>query len=134
MSDSVDSVIQKFNSLRWHDSKLRSVTVARAGGSEVVILDLELWDENWILQSSRLTLLECTYIRTELDLDSKRTCSDDISSALCKASSELIDSLDRTNPYDSFTGYLHFHIRMIPFGGVIDILAKDFVLEPKSQP
>jgi hypothetical protein len=31
-------------------------------------------------------------------------------------------------------GYLHFDIELIPPGGTIDILARDFVLEPLLEP
>jgi hypothetical protein len=83
-----------------------------------------------VLTQANIVFKGSTYIVLDVDLDGKRVCADDISGAECHASSQLIRALSERNPRDSFEGYLHFEIYLIPPGGKINILAKDFVAEP----
>lgn len=73
---------------------------------------------------------ESTYVKLEVDLEAKCQCSDDIFGAECSAESEWLRALTEQNPYDSFEGYLHFRIDLVPRGGAVNILAKGFSLEP----
>jgi hypothetical protein len=73
---------------------------------------------------------ESTYVALDVDLEGKHVAADDISGAECCASSKWIQTLSERNPHDSFEGYLHFAIYLIPPGGKIDILAKDFTARP----
>jgi hypothetical protein len=82
-------------------------------------------------RSSRLMIFkESTYIKLNVDLCGKAVCSDDISDARCVAESEWLRTLSAENPHDNFEGYLHFQITLIPPGGEINILAKDFAFDP----
>ncbi len=124
--------IQRFNEIRWHDSKLVSLCFYRTGGEERVKVSLELLGEGGSLTPAELIFKESTYIEADVYLEGKRVCSDDISSADCYVSSEWTKSLSERNPYDSFEGYLHFQLYLIPPGGTINVLARDFSLELKA--
>ena len=123
-----ETIARRFNELSWHDSKLVALSFYRVDAEEQVKLSLELIDANGVLEAKYLTFRSSTYLKLEIDLDGKRLCSDDISIAECLTSSEWIRELSAANRHDSFEGYLHFEIVMIPPGGRINILAKDFEL------
>jgi hypothetical protein len=125
-----NSTIQRFNAIQWHDSKLLGLAFYRAGSEEQLKISLQLLGPGGNLIPTDLMLIESTYIALEVDLEGKRVCSDDIAGAVCYASSEWIRALSERNPHDSFEGYLHFKINLIPPGGNINILAKDFILSP----
>lgn len=125
-----NSIIQRFNAIQWHDSKLLDLAFYRAGSEEQVKISLQLLTAGGTLIPTDLMLVESTYIALEVDLEGKRVCSDDISGAACYASSEWLRTLSERSPHDSFEGYLHFKISLIPPGGTINILAKDFILSP----
>jgi hypothetical protein len=128
----INSTIQRFNAIQWHDSKLLGLAFYRAGSEEHVKISLELLGEGGALIPTDIVLVGSTYIALEVYLGAKRVCSDDISGAACYASSEWMRTLSERNPYDSFEGYLHFKISLIPPGGTINILAKDFILSPAT--
>ena len=125
-----NSTIQRFNGVQWHDSKLLGFCFYREGAQELVKISLQLRQESAALRPVDLVFRESTYVKLEVDLEGKSQCSDDISDAECSAESEWLRTLSAGNPYDSFEGYLHFRISLIPPGGTINILAKDFSLEP----
>jgi hypothetical protein len=122
------STIERFNAVRWHDSKLLGLSLCRVERADHVKIFLGLLEEGGLLTPTELVFEDPTYIALQVDLEGKRLCADDISSAKCHASSEWIRRLSEQNPLDNFGGYLHFEIDLIPPGGTIDILAKDFVL------
>ena len=123
-----DSTIQLFNAIPWHDSKLLGLSFYRENSLEVVKISLQLLEEQGALKPVELIFLESTYIKLEVDLEGKSQCSDDISWANCSAESDWLQTLSAENRYDSFEGFLHFKIELIPPGGEINILAKDFTL------
>jgi hypothetical protein len=126
------STIQRFNSIHWHDSKLLSVSFYRSASEELVKISLQLLGEGGLLTEADLIFKGSTYVKLEVDLEGKRVCADDISDAECYASSEWTRALSERNPHDSFEGYLHFSISLIPPGGAINVLAKDFVVGPAA--
>jgi hypothetical protein len=123
-----DSIIQRFNANSWHDAKLLSLSFYRKGSQEQVSVSLQLPGANGVLTSAELVFRESTYVRIEVDLEGKRVCADDISDAECRVSSDWMMALSNQNPHDSFEDYLHFQIDLIPPGGTISVLAKDFAL------
>jgi hypothetical protein len=125
-----NSTIQRFNATRWHDSKLLGLCFFRKGSEEQVKITLQLLEDGGALKPVDLVFKGSTYVELEVDLEGKRVCADDIVSAECYSSSEWTRTLSERSPYDSFEGYLHFHISLIPPGGTINILAKDFSFEP----
>jgi hypothetical protein len=115
------------------DSKLLGVSLHRTEGEEQVTLSLLLgkdWDS---LAPTDVTFRNATYVRLDMGLDGKRVCSDDISHGVCRPSSDWLKSLSEVNPFDNFTGYLHFEVMLIPPGGKIDVLATDFMLVCPSE-
>jgi hypothetical protein len=127
-----NTIIERFNAIHWHDSKLLALDFYRAGSEEQVKISLQLLGERGALIPTNLVLIGSTYIALDVYLGAKRVCADDISGAACYASSEWIRTLSERNPYDSFEGYLHFEIYLIPPGGTINVLAKDFDLRPTA--
>jgi hypothetical protein len=132
-SQTMESTIQRFNAIRWHDSKLLGLSFYRADSEDRVRISVQLLGERDVFTRANIVFKGSTYIVLDVDLDGKRVCADDISGAECYASSQLIRSLSERNPRDSFEGYLHFEIYLIPPGGKINILAKDFVVEPSAS-
>jgi hypothetical protein len=131
MSDQMTHLtLRRFNTIRWHDSKLTGLSFYRAGSEDAVKISLELLEEGGALRAVDLVFGGSTYLKLEVDLEGKRECSDDISDAECLAQSDWLRALSERNPYDSFEGYLHFRISLIPPGGAINILAKDFSFQP----
>jgi hypothetical protein len=128
-TQTLNSIAQRFNSIRWHDSKLSTLSFYRVGSEELVKISLKLIGENGAHKPINLVFKESTYIKLDVDLEGKSECSDDISDAECLIESELLRTLTNQNPYDNFQGYLHFCIELIPPGGTINILAKNFLLE-----
>ena len=128
-----NTITQRFNDLPWHDSKLLGFSFYREGSQELARVSLQLLEKNRALQSVELIFHESTYVALEVDLEAKSQCSDDISDAECSESSDWIRTLSERNPYDSFEGYLHFSIYLIPPGGSINVLAKDFSLLPPLE-
>lgn len=122
--------MRSFNAIRWHDSKLLALSFYRAGSEDQVRISLQLLGDGGELSPTELVFIGSTYVALEVDLDGKRVSADDISGAECYASSEWIRTLSERNSYDSFEGYLHFKIGLIPPGGTINILAKGFALAP----
>lgn len=124
-----DEIIQEFEKLRWHDAKLLNLSLYRnsSNGNETKItVSFEL-ESGWSPLIS-IIFIDSTYLKMAVDLEGKRVCSDSIESASCYKASEWITALTQTNPYDNFSGYLHFNINLIHPGGSIDILAKGFLI------
>jgi hypothetical protein len=129
-TQTINATIQRFNAIRWHDSKLLGQSFYRADSEDRVRISLQILGEGGALTPTDIVFTGSTYVALEVDLEGKRVCADDISGAKCYASSEWIRTLSERNPHDSFEGYLHFEIGLIPPGGTINILAKDFLFEP----
>lgn len=123
-----DSAVQRFNAIPWHDSKVLGLCFYREGTEELVKISLQLLGDQGALKPAELVFRESTYIKLEVDLEGKSQCSDDISDANCSAESDWLRAMSAANPYDSFQGFLHFKITLIPPGGTINVLAKDFAL------
>ena len=71
---------------------------------------------------------------SDIDLQGKRECSDDISSAKCEANTELMTKVQterlQYSP-DALAEHFHFSIYLIPPGGTVDIIASGFRLEAR---
>jgi hypothetical protein len=130
---STDATIRRFRAISWHDSKLLETSIFRRGSDEQVRISLMLRDERGALTPAAIVFKDATFVQLEFDLAGKRLCGDDISGAECLATSAWTKALANHNPHDSFDGYLHFEIGLIPPGGRIDVLAKDFCVEARSE-
>ena len=132
---SQDAIVQRFNAMRWHDTKLLGLSFYRTiEDEEEVKISLSFLGNNGWQAPSDLIFRESTLIDMQLDLEGKSVCSDSIASAFCSVSSDWIKTLSEQNPHDNFEGYLHFKISMIPPGGVINILGKDFTFRTAPTP
>lgn len=133
------TTIERFNSLRWHDSKLVALCFYKFDGEDRVKLSLELIGENGALIQAEMVFKECAYLATNVFLEAKSMCADDISGAKCYESSDWKRAVSEPQPIDVIRGnrgldqHLHFSISLIPPGGTINLLAKDFELLENSQ-
>lgn len=127
----MDSIAERFKAIRWHDSKLLALSFYRAEGEERVKVTLELLEKDGSLTPAEVIFRGSAYVEADVYLEGKCVCSDDISSAQCHETSEWTRAVSQNNPYDNFDGYLHFEICLIPPGGTINVMAKDFSLETK---
>ena len=123
-----ESIVRRFNGVRWHDSKLLGLCFYRENSQEMVKISLQLLEVEGALRPVEMVFKESTYVKLDVDLEGKSQCSDDISDANCSSESDWLAKLSANNAYDDFEGFLHFKINLIPPGGTINILAKDFVL------
>jgi len=134
----MNSTIQRFNAIRWHDSKLIGLCFYRSDGEERVKISLELLGEGGALTPAEIIFKESAYIEADVYLEAKSMCADDISDAECCDSSDWKNTVSQPGPYDVIRGnrrleqFLHFRISMCVPGGTINILAKDFSLETKA--
>jgi hypothetical protein len=131
----MDSIIERFDAIRWHDSKLLGLCFYRTEQEEQVKVSLVLLGEGTAMTPAEGTFIDCVYVEAEVYLEAKRMCSDDISSAECYISSDWKKAVSEPGLYDVIRGdrrfepYLRFRITMCPPGGTINILAKGFALE-----
>jgi hypothetical protein len=137
-----DAICAEFNRLHWHDSKLIAVSVVRSEDrqSDEVHIELDLivvptaGEQQW--RRTRLVLQDCTIIKIELDLSTKRVCSDDISDARCYRSSVLKNEYEKSilsAEIEPLAQYLHFAISLIPPAGEINAFARSFLLTEPGQ-
>ncbi|HKV77481.1 MAG TPA: hypothetical protein VJP02_05040 [Candidatus Sulfotelmatobacter sp.] len=128
-----ESIVRRFNGIRWHDSELLGLSVDRAGSEDQVKLSLQLLEGD-ALTPATVTFRECVYVEAQVYLQAKQMCADAISDAECYSSSDWKNAVSEPSPYDPIRGdrqfehYLHFQIGLCAPGGTINILAKDFVL------
>jgi hypothetical protein len=132
-----ESVSESFNRLQWHDSKLRSLRVLRHDDLDEVILDIELRGASeQELTPITVVLDDAIFFFSDIDLQGKRECADDISSAKCDAKTNLMSKLQnerlKYSP-DALAGYFHFSFYLIPPGGTVDVIASGFRLERPAQ-
>jgi len=75
---------------------------------------------------------DVVFFLSAIDLQGKRECSYDISSAKCQVGTGLMSKLQnerlKYSP-NALMGYSHFSIYRIPPGGTIDVIAANFRLE-----
>jgi hypothetical protein len=79
---------------------------------------------------------DAVFFFSDIDLQGKRECSDDISSARCGANTDLMIKLQNDRLKDSpaaLAEYLHFSFYLIPPGGSVDVIASGFRLEGQEQ-
>jgi hypothetical protein len=130
-----DKVRESFNRLMWHDSKLRSLRILRNSDDlDEVHLDVELRGiAGQELTSMTLVLEDAIFFLSDIDLQGKRECADDISSATCEAKTDLMTKLqeDRLkHSPNALDGYFNFSFYLIPPGGTLDVVAAGFRLVP----
>jgi hypothetical protein len=127
-----DNVSESFNRLIWHDSKLRSLRILRNDDLDEVLLDVELRGmPGQELTPMTVVFENAVFFLSDIDLQGKRECSDDISSAKCEAKTDLMIKLQNERLKYSpgaLAGYFHFSVYLIPPGGTVDVIAAGFRL------
>jgi len=131
-----ENTLESFNRLQWHDSKLRSLRILRNDDLDEVRLDVELRGvSEQELTPMTMVFEDAVFFFSDIDLQGKRECSDDISGGTCEASSELMTKLQnerlKYSP-NALTGYFHFSIYLIHPGGNVEIIAAAFRLEKQG--
>ena len=101
------------------------VHVLHRGDVDDVIVDVQLREPSTVdLTAVSIILEDAAFLFCDLDLQGKRECSDDISSASCSAESEMKDRIQKERlkfSPDALKGYFHFRFYMIPPGGTLDV-------------
>jgi hypothetical protein len=132
-ADMNQNISESFNRLSWHDSKLRSLRILRKDDLDEVHLDVELRGfKGRELTPATVVLENAVFFLSDVDLQGKRECSDDISSAKCEAETDLMTKLQNERLQFSpgvLSGHFHFSIYLIPPGGTVDVIASGFRLE-----
>src|ERR1700731_1432910 len=89
-----EHVSESFNRLVWHDSKLHSLRIVRRDDLGEVVLDVELRGmSEQELTPMTVVLEDAVFFFSDIDLQGKRECADDISSAKCEPKSDLMTKL-----------------------------------------
>jgi hypothetical protein len=128
-----------FNDLRWHDSKLLALEIVRERGGDThcVRLTLDLL-EGEKYRHAVMEIAHCRAIRMTLDLLGKELCGDAIAFAACDLSSAqreaFLESARRgfslyPEKREAFDDYLYFEVHLIPPGGRIEILGKEWAID-----
>lgn len=133
LNDMSENTPALFNRLIWHDSKLRALRIIRRNDLDEVVLDVELRGmPGKELTPMTVVLEDAVFFFGDVDLQGKRECADDISSAKCETKTDLMTKLQderlKHSP-DALAGYFHFRLYLIPPGGNLDIIASGFRLE-----
>jgi hypothetical protein len=132
-----EHIPESFNGLIWHDSKLRSLRIIRRDDLDEVVLDVELRGmSEQELTPMTVVLEDAIFFFSDIDLQGKRECADDISSATCKAETDLMTKLQnerlKYSP-NALAGYFHFEIYLIPPGGTLIVIASGFRLRAQTS-
>lgn len=83
-----------------------------------------------------VVLEDAVFFFCDIDLQGKRECSDDISSAKCEAKTDLMTKVQNERLQyspDALAGYFHFSLYLIPPGGTLDVIASGFRLEGQTK-
>jgi hypothetical protein len=122
-----DEIIERFAQIKWSDMALLSIRTERRDDADYFVIEIiGLYSE--IGMKFELGFEDTTYLRLDVDFASKRSTSDAIDGARCRLESPWKTSLIKSNPYDNFASYLHYEIGLVPKGGTINFLARNFAL------
>jgi hypothetical protein len=133
-----ENITESFNRLVWHDSKLRSLRIQRnADDLDEVHLNVELRGmPGQALTPLTVVLENAVFFLSDIDLQGKRECADDISSAKCESKTDLTTKLQKDRlkySPNALEGYFHFSFYLIPPGGTFDVVASGFRLEKLAR-
>ena len=123
----MEDAVARFSQIKWPDMALISFRTERGAEVDDFVVELVgLYSE--VGTKFELRFEDATYLRLDIDFASKRTTSDALDGARCRSDSPWKTSLSKSNPYDNFSSYLHYEIGLVPKGGIINLLARDFAL------
>lgn len=135
-----EKICELFSQIRWHDSKVLAIHLTKNSEKPQYDLRLDLdlivgFLERKVQRRMQSALFsDCRIIKTDLDLLGVVLCSGDIGAAVCYPDSSELEKRERDkvrvfdlpqdlNPLQECTGFL---FEMIPPGGQIVIIARDF--------
>ena len=131
-----NEVCESFNRLFWHDSKLRAFHLFHRDDVDDLVMDIELISGVERKHVPMAIVFEAiAFFICDMDVDGKRVCSDDISSAGCYAESDLKTEIQKERLQyepDSLRDYFHFSFSLCPPGGSINVIAAGFKLVPSA--
>jgi len=145
-----EDICRKFNSIDLHDSELISFALLERESGDIgkagdlsFRLKLLTDPKKHHFKRAELILRDCRITKINIDLVEKGYCSGAILANSCSADSELKRQIHRAYVSrevmlaryedDPLVEYVHFNITLVPGGGEIDILAKDFKLEVEEK-
>ncbi|MCE9594347.1 MAG: hypothetical protein K8S98_09135 [Planctomycetes bacterium] len=126
-----DNIVERFDALGWHDSKLIGVSIRRRGEEEQVCLVTRFQAPTGeYLEPIEVVFSDAHYVHVDVDLVEKRYGSDHVSDAECHtALPDWFRSMAVKNRWGSLDGFLHFEFGFaVP--GRIDIVAREFAVGP----
>lgn len=111
-----ENIAESFDKLIWHDSKLRFLRILRNGDVDEVLLDVELRGmPGQELVPMTVVLEDAVFFFSDIDLQGKRECSDDISSAKCASKTDLMNKVQKERVrYSPDAPAEHFHFFGLP--------------------
>lgn len=131
------SIIDRFNALALHDSRLLRISNRRREGSMVdeLLLELQVLLPPDARRSApaTLTFVDCAGLDLRIDFWGKRVCGDAIMTAVCEPLSEeaasRLDQNVRRQAIQPFASMLAFSISLCPPGGDLVVIARDFDMQ-----
>ena len=119
------AIARRFDDLGWHDAALGRVTIYHEGMEDRVSIAIGFTGRSQL--STVVTFRHCAYVQMDIDLIGRQQCSDHIATAYCSESSPWLDKLKSENPQYDYKDLLHFKVELISPGGILDVLARDFI-------
>ena len=127
----------RFEQIDLHDSELRGFYIERRRDARIddAHFDLRLVTGRYPahgLADARLTLLDCTYARFDVDLTFKSVLGDQIMASECLGDSPLRTELEQgvlRSEVDPLGEYWEFVIHLCPPAGRCNVFARDFRLD-----
>jgi hypothetical protein len=122
----VIEIIDRFERLWWHDSPLLTVEIHQ----DRVRLRILMNQPEGSPKLVDVTIHECLAVKGEFDFKGKRACRDSILEATCEAATPWITAFrDDHREWSDVGDPLHFTVVLVPPGGTLEVLGKDFTVE-----
>lgn len=136
-------IIDRFNNYNYHDSKVSSFKLIRERINNEDIdnfyLNVEVLKKDFKYEQIAIKFIDCKYLKIDLDLLSKKYCSDDISTAKASMNIDLDKlwqeylargpiNLNRKDFDEDYGNLIYFNIVFIQPGGKIEVYAHDFAV------
>ena len=136
-----DEICTRFEQIPWHDSKLVGVIIVKEGmvGYHVTLqvsLLSGLREGQPTFTSASLKFSEARIFQSDFDLLGLKYCGGAVASGTCRThsdfmvriESDLVENPSLRPEVNPFAQMKHFLIHLIPPGGDINIIARDFEL------
>lgn len=123
----IENTIQRFARIDWANMALLTMRMERKKEVDDLVIEI-IGLYSHIGEKFELRFEDTTYLVINVDFAAKRTSADAIDGAQCRSDSPWKKSLIESNPYDNFTQYFHYEIGLVPKGGSLNLLARDFTI------